>query len=171
MFWTITCRLMASIVAFLIGWTAFVVVRPTPAVSPLALEPLGRQVTAITLKRQGCTNAELECPVYDVTFRSDGTATYVGHANDEFIGTYFARYSCQDFAYLVEQLEREGFFDLPRSYPAGPVEETWVLEVATNDGLRVLTTNNWSSTPSELRALQALLDRQTFNVVWDEVEK
>ena len=169
MFWTITCRTMASIVAFMIGWAAFVVVRPLQELR--APQPVPSQITAITLKRQGCTDAALECPVFDATFRSDGTATFTGYANDEFIGTYNAQYPQRDFAYLVEQFQRERFFDLPRVYPAGPVEDTIVLEVSTTDGTRVLTTNNWDSTPAELRALQALVDRQTFNVVWDKAEK
>ena len=174
MFLTITCRVMISVVAFFIGWAAFVLVRPAPAHDAIApaVKPFGHsQVTAITLRRLGCTNAELECPVYDVTFRKDGTATYVGHANDEFIGTYTAEYPAQDFVYLVQQLERERFFDLPLFYPAGPVEDTWVVEVTTSEGSRVLRTNNWSSTPSELRAVQSLIERETFNVVWDEQEK
>ena len=171
MFWTITCRVMISIVAFLIGWAAFVIVSPAPQVSAPALQPVARQVTAITLKRKGCADAELECPVYDVTFRNDGTATFVGHVNDEFHGTYTAEYPKQDFAYLVQQLERERFFELPREYPANPVEDTWVLDVSTSDGSRVLTTNNWDSTPAELRALQALLDRQTYNVEWEKADE
>jgi hypothetical protein len=158
----ISCRIF-------IGWVAFVIVRPTQELRAV-VKPGPSQILAITLKRQGCPDAELECPVYDVTFHSDGTATYIGYANDEFIGTYTSQYSQQDFAYLVEQLQRERLFDLPHVYPAAPVEETQVLEVLTSDGSRVLTTSNWESTPAELRALQALVDRQTFEVEWEKVE-
>ena len=173
MFWTITCRVMVSVVAFFVGWAAFVLVRPAPAQNAIAPKPLAHShVTSITLKRLGCVDAELECPVFDVTFRNDGTATFVARANNEdFKGTYTAEYPLEDFAYLVQQLDRERFFELPLVYPAAPVEDTWVLEVTTTDGARVLTTNNWSSTPAELRALEALIERQSFNVVWDEQEK
>ncbi len=168
MFWTMTCRVIVSFVAFFVGWAAFVIVRPVQVLR--APKPVASQISAITFKRQGCSNAELECPVYDVTFRSDGTATYFGYANDEFIGTFTAKYPQRNFAFLVEQLQRERFFDLPKFYPAGPVEETMVLEVSTNEGSRVLTTNNWDSTPSELRALHALVDYQTYVVEWDEAK-
>lgn len=168
-FWSITCRVLVSVVAFLIGWAAFVIVKPTEELRAVN-NPGASQILAITLKRQGCVDAELECAVYDATFRSDGTATFIGYANDEFIGTYTSQYSPRDFEYLVEQFQRERFFDLPRVYPAAPVEETQVLEVLTTDGGRVLTTSNWDSTPAELRALQALVHRQTFEVEWEKVE-
>jgi len=169
MFWTMTCRVIVSVVAFFVGWAAFVIVRPAQELrSP---KPAASQISAIRFKRQGCSNAELKCPVYDVTFRSDGTATFIGYANDEFIGTFTAEYPHRNFAFLVEELQRERFFDLPQFYPAGPVEETMVLEVSTDEGSRALTTNNWDTTPAELRALHALIDYQTFVVEWDEVQK
>jgi hypothetical protein len=168
MFWTMTCRVIAAVVAFLIGWAAFVIVRPAQDLR--SLKTGERQISAITLKRQGCSNAELKCPVYDVTFRSDGTATYIGYANDDFIGTFTTAYPQRNFAFLAEELQRERFFDLPQFYAGGPVEETMVLEVSTNEGSRVLTTTNWNNTPVELRTLHALVDYQTFIVVWDEVK-
>src|SRR5689334_14306235 len=112
MFRTIACRAMVSLVAFSIGCAAFVLMRPTPAQNAIApaLKPLAHsQVTAITFRRQGCTDVERKCPVYDVTFRNDGTATYIGYANDDFIGTFTAEYPQRNFAFLVEQLEREDF--------------------------------------------------------------
>jgi hypothetical protein len=167
MFWTITRRVIVSVVAFFVGWTAFVIVRPT---QELRTAKSGEsQVLAITLKRQGC--AERNCPVYEATFRGDGTATYVGYANDDFIGTYTGYFSPREFAFLVDQLRRQNFFEMPGVSPAGPVDETMVLEVLTKEGTRVLTTHNWDSTPAELHALQELIDYQTFVVEWDEVQK
>ena len=168
MFWTMSCRVLVSIVAFFVGWAAFVIVRPGEDLR--ALKPGASQISAITFKRQGCSDAELRCPVYDVTFRNDGTATYIGYANDDFIGTFTADYPQRNFAFLVEEVQREKFFDLPQVYPVGPVEETMVLEVSTNEGTRVMTTHNWNSTPAELRTLHALVDYQTFVVEWDEVK-
>ena len=169
MFWTTTCRVMVSIVAFLIGWAAFVIVSPMQNVSPP--KPVANQVSAITFKRRGCADAERKCPVYEMTLRGDGTATYVGYANDDFTGAFTAEYPQRNFAFLVGQLEREKFFDLPRVYRAGPVEETMVLEVSTSEGTRVLTTYNWEGTPSRLRALQELVDYQAYVVEWEGVAK
>lgn len=169
MFWTISRRLMASLVAFFVGWGVFQVVRPVERLR--AVESPGIQILAITLKAKGCADAELECRVYDATFWSDGTGTYVGYANvDDWKGTFKSDFEQREFAYLVEQLERHRFFELPDYYASDSVEETVVLEVLTNEGLRVVTTHNWRSTPNELRVIQALIDHQICQTGWERVE-
>lgn len=166
--WTIACRVIASIVTFLIGWTVFAIASPTP--EELQLPELTRRVLAITLKRQGCSDAERECPVYDATYRSDGTCTYVGYANDEFIGKYEGDYNPQDFTDLVEQINKQGFFDLPLVFPTSPATETTTIEVVTDDGTRIVTTYNWASTPSGLRSLQALIEEQAYAADWEKAD-
>lgn len=142
---TITCRVIASILAFLVGCAVFEIARPTE---------------------------ELRCPnpslVFDATFRSDGTCTFIGYANDAFIGKYEGEYSLEDFAYMVEQVEKQGFFELPLALATGPVEETVAVEVITSDGAKRLTTQNWASTPSGLRALQAVIEQETYEVDWED---
>ena len=167
MLWTMTCRVIVSVVTFLIGFTVFQIATPS---EELRLPEPSRQVKAITLKRQGCSDAERKCPVYDTTLRSDGTATYNGYANDEFIGNYEGEYDQKDFAYLVDQVNKQGFFELPLALPASPIRETTTVEVSTTDGRTIVTTYNWASTPSGLRALQAMIEQQTYEVVWNEVE-
>jgi hypothetical protein len=167
MLWSMTCRVIVSVVTFFIGFTVFQVARPTeehPAPKPAA------QILAITLKRHGCSDAERKCPVYEATFRSDGTSSYIGYANDNFIGKYEGTYDPKDFVYLVEQIEQQGFFELTSAFPTGPVEETTGLEVVTSEGVKLVTTNNWSSTPSGLRALQAMIEQQTYEAEWEEVD-
>lgn len=160
---TITCRVMASILAFVVGCAVFEVVRPT---EELRLPEPKSQILSISLKRQGCSDAERKCPVFDATFRSDGTGTFIGYANDAFIGKYEAQY--EDFAYLAEQVEKQGIFDLPLGLATGPVEERVTVEVVTTDGVKRLTTQNWASTPSGLRALQAVIEQETYEVDWED---
>jgi uncharacterized protein DUF6438 len=165
MLFTITYRVIASLLAFLVGCAVFEIKRPT---EELRLPEPKSQIVSIGLHRQGCSDAEPKCPVFDVTFRSDGTCTFVGYANDEFIGRYEGEYKVEDFAYLADQVKKQGFFELPIVAPAGPVEETVAVEVITTDSAKRVTTYNWASTPSELRALQAVLEHETYEVEWED---
>ncbi len=51
------------------------------------------------------------------------------------------------------------------------MEETTGVEIVTNEGTRVVTTYNWASTPAGLRALQALIEQQTYEADWEKVEE
>jgi Domain of unknown function (DUF6438) len=160
---TITCRVIASILAFFVGCAVFEIARPT---EELRLPEPKSQILSIRLRRQGCSDAD--CPVFDVTFRSDGTCEFIGYANDEFIGKYEGEYNPEDFAYLADQVNKQGFFELPLAMPAGPLEETVAVEVITLDSAKRLTTQNWAGTPSGLRALQVVIEQQTYEVEWEE---
>jgi hypothetical protein len=129
-----------------------------------------REVQAIKMESFGCTDAELECPVFEVTLRSDGTASYVGYANDSFIGKFQGQISRADFECLVEEIENHEFFDMPEHFERDPVLETITLEVVTNEGSHRVTSYSWDSMPSELRALHALLQYQPYYINWDKVK-
>jgi len=166
--WTMTCRVIASVVTFLVGWAVFAIFEPAEEIRRLP-EPT-RHISAITLKRLGCADAERQCAVYEATFWSDGTGRYVGYANDDYIGEYKGKFNLNDFDSMVEQINKQRFFDLPPAFSTTPTLETTTVEVVASDGVRVVTTYNWLSTPSGLRALQALLEQQTYEVDWEKVE-
>ena len=168
MMWTMTCRVIASIVTFLIGWTVFAIARPSEEIQRLP-EPT-RHISAITLKRLGCTDAERKCPVFEATYRSDGTCRYFGYANDDYIGEYKGDFNPHDFAYIADQINKQGFFELPPAFRDSSVRETTTVEVVASDGVWVVTTYNWASTPSGLRALQSLIEQQAYESEWEKVE-
>lgn len=167
---TISCRVIASLVAFLCGCGVSSITRPAETLPP---PPASRtaEISAITLKHQGCADAELKCAVYDVTFRSDGTATYTAYANDDFIGAHTATYPKQDFANIARYVEQEHFFAMPSAIRIGPVDETIVFQVDTSEGSRTVTTYNWPSTPPGLRTLHALAYHFVYQLKWEEVEQ
>ena len=105
MFWSMSRRAIAATVAFFIGLTLFHIVRPLEKVESVPLP--AREITSITLKRLGCTDVEMKCPVYEATFRRDGTASYNGYANDEFIGKYTGTVEYDEFVRLAEQIETQ----------------------------------------------------------------
>jgi hypothetical protein len=163
MFWTIGRRAIASIVGFSLGWIVFQIVRPADVD---VLQPPAIEISSITIRHQGCVDAELECQVNDVTFHSNGLAVYMGHANDDYIGKFTGYIDQQEFQYLVAQLHQQRFFELSQHYASTPADEEIVFEVVTNEGLRRVTTHNWITTPTELRILHALVDEQVYHVEW-----
>lgn len=168
MFRTMGRRAIASIVGFFLGWAVFLIV--TPVKSLPVVEAPARQISSITLKHQGCTDPHQKCPVYDLSFHSDGSAIYTGYADDDFMGKHTAFISPQDYKYLTEQLEKQRFAEMPQYYGADPTEEIIVLEVVTHEGPRRVTAYNWASTPFELRALHALVAEQVYHMDWYEAE-
>lgn len=167
MFSPMTRRAIAATVAFFIGWTVFQIVTPVQEVAMPDMPDL--QIRSITLRHQGCSDAELKCEVYEVTFRSDGTATYIGYANNEdFIGKFKGLIGEADYHHLVAQIEKQQFFEFPSDYNTDEAEEEIKIEVLTDEGLRSVRFNNWSSTPIELRVLDALIAEQSYHMYWDE---
>ena len=168
MMWTMTCRVIASVVTFLIGWTVFAIARPSEEIHQLS-EPI-LEISAITLRRQGCSDAERKCPVFEATYRSDGTCSYFGYANDDYIGEYKGNYNRQDFIYMEQQIYKQEFFELPVAFSDSSVTETTTVEVLTSEGTRRVTTYNWFSTPPGLRAFQALIEQQSYEANWEKVD-
>ena len=162
----VLCHATASLVAFFVGWTVFAI---TPRVVELpVVQPPARKISEIRIKHLGCPDAELKCSVSEANFRSTGKAAFIGYANDEFIGRYEANYPPQDFASLAEQIEQQGFFDMPVEFQSDAIEEKIVIEVVTDEGLNSVTTYNWSTSPVRLRVVQALVDYETYRLTWDE---
>ena len=169
MLWTISSRVIAAVLGFVLGCTVFQVARPLTELP--AIEQPARQISSITLRRQGCSDPAMECSVYDVTFRGDGSGTFIGYKNNgDYDGKFNPIFDPRDFTMLVQEFEKQHFFDLPLHYAAVPDEETVVLEVVTSDGVRVMTTHNWAGTPSELRVLQSLVDYQSYQMNWADAE-
>jgi len=167
MLWTISRRLVASLVGLLLGWTVFHVVRPVAKLPAAERAPV--QISAITLKRLGCSDASLECPVYEMTLRKDGTGTFIGYKNNgEYDGKFITTFSLRDFTILAKQFEEQGFFEMRQPPATSPQQEEVVLEVETNEGERVITTDNWLNTPTKLRVLYGLIDLQGCQVTWTE---
>jgi len=106
-----------------------------------------------------------------VTLRSDGTGSYIGYANDDLIGKFEGRVPDEDFEYLVDEVEKQKFFELPAQFERNAVLETITVEVVTNEGSHRVTSYNWNSIPGNLRALEALIQYQAYYIDWDEVKE
>lgn len=168
MFRTMVRRGIASIVGFFLGWTVFQIVRPLENVPRVESPPV--QIVEIKLQSFGCADAELECPVFDMTLRRDGTGSFEGHANHWLKGRFEGTFSEQDFRYLADEFQRQGFFQLPQHYSAEAVDETIAVEVLTTEGSHRVTSYSWESMDGALRSLHARLWYEHYYVDWDEVK-
>jgi hypothetical protein len=163
----IACRILVSIVTFLLGLTC----GPSPSNSK-GIPPVGshsRYISEIRLQRQGCVDPSFECRKYDVTFNRDGTAQFFGYENSpDFLGGWHTRLKVGDFERLVQLLEKERFFDLKVEYGKDWVDEKQTITVVTNDGIRTVTAYNSVDIPPELWTITGMLDYQVFDLCWDE---
>jgi hypothetical protein len=166
----LACRVIASIVAFLCGCGASGIVNPPVQTVPPAETRMG-EITSITFKTHGCADESLKCPAFEATFRSDGTATYIGKANDEYPGLSVGKFAQRDFAALADEMRRQKFFDMPRVMESTYVDETIVLEVVGSEGSHTVTTYNWPQTPVELRKLLAVVHYQILETPYELVKE
>ena len=145
MWWNITYRVIASVVTFLIGCAVFAIATPTER-----LPEDTHQIRSITLSRLRCPVAGPDCKALIATFRSDGTCNYVTYAHGHHESTFTGDFNPQSFTPIIEQINRQGFFELPLVSPASPGTETTTIEVVTSNGTRLIASYDWATRPLDL---------------------
>lgn len=101
------------------------------------VEGYGGQITSVSLQRGACFG---RCPVYDVTLRADGTATWNGESFVDRLGRQEAQIDLNDYGRLVRFLERAGFFGWEPEYVAGNITDlpNYYLTAVTNSEARTV---------------------------------
>ena len=120
----------------------------------------------IQLERTECYGS---CPSYVITFRRDGTATYVGRSHVEKVGKYSGRVSGFDFGKLCWAIEKFDLWNLkPKTFESGTVDHPTTT-------LRILKRNNETPTeiledglpgPIELWVVQNSIDILASKITW-----
>jgi len=119
---------------------------------------------SISLARRGCFGT---CPVYSVTIRADGGATYTGERNATRIGTYSGRTYFGDFAQLAMFIERSGFMKLSDRYTAPHTDdETVVVTVVMRDGTTKTVSDYGRYGPPDLWILERAIDGVIEEMKW-----
>ena len=144
MWWTITYRVIASIVTFLVGCACFAIATPT---EELRLPENTHQIKSVTLSQGRCFVAGQKCNTLIATFRSDGTCNYVTYADDDHVSTFTGDFNPQDLTHLIEKINKQGSLELPLISPASSVTETTSIEVVSGDETRFVATYNWTTAP------------------------
>lgn len=125
--------------------------------------------TAVSLARTGCFGT---CPVYTVTIRNDGTATYMGERGVPRVGKFTGQIAVAAFGQLSLMVERAGFMDLDERYAAPWTDdETIITTVTPRIGSPKSVLNYGRFGPPELWALERTIIGLVEDVGWVEAVK
>ncbi len=124
----------------------------------------GEQITEITLERTACFGS---CPMYKVTLRRDGTATYVGRRFVERLGTYKGQ--IHGFERLAQLAEARGYFNLNNRYTVRATDLPSTVTSVVRNGRRKTVTNYGDSGPVELWGIETAIDGLVANTKWEKV--
>ena len=124
----------------------------------------GEQITEVTLERTACFGT---CPIYTITLRRDGTATYVGRNFVERKGTYTAK--VYGFDRLAELIESRGYFNLKDSYTVRVTDLPSTVTSVVRAGRRKTIRNYGNSGPVELWGIEKAIDGMVANTKWEKV--
>lgn len=124
----------------------------------------GEQITEVTLERTACFGT---CPVYKITLRRDGTATYVGREFVERKGTYSGK--IYGFERLAQLIESRGYFNLKENYTVNATDLPSTLTSVVRAGRRKSVTNYGDTGPVELWGIETAIDGMVTNIKWQKV--
>lgn len=136
---------------------------PSSSIPPISSH--SNHISEITLSHRGCYGP---CPIYDVTLRSNGTATLMGHRYVERLGSYHAKPYQFDFDRLAYLIQAQGFFEFEDKYAQGWVDAEVVTTIAVRDGKRkTVTTYNSGEPPEALWAIDAVIRDVVSKIEWE----
>lgn len=124
----------------------------------------GEQITEVTLERTACFGP---CPIYKVTLRRDGTATYEGQQFVERKGTYNG--TIYGFERLAQLIESRGYFNLKENYTINATDLPSALTSVVRAGRRKTITNYGDQGPVELWGIETAIDGIVANTKWQKV--
>lgn len=122
------------------------------------------QITEITLERTACFGT---CPMYTLTLRRDGTATYVGREYVERKGTYKGK--IYGFDRLAQLVQSRGYFNLKDEYTVNATDLPSAITSVVRSGRRKTIRNYGESGPVELWGIEVAIDGMIANTKWEKV--
>lgn len=141
----------------------FLLITPLAASAPPLASHDKTQITEITLERTPCFGT---CPVYSVTLRRDGTATYVGKNYVERMGTY--KGTVRQFDRLAELLISRGYFGLKDKYAVNWTDMATVKTSVVMNGKRKTISNYGDAGPVELWGIEMAIDAVADQIKWEK---
>ena len=135
---------------------------PDPAEAPAAY-------VVASIRRTSCYG---NCPAYEATLLSDGTATYVGKHNVPKIGTFQARVDAAMMDKLRTAIFSHHYLDLNEEYPTTgrTISDFPTTYTAVQlDGHRHAVKNNHDA-PEALRDFEGFLDVFFAGLFWEKIQ-
>jgi hypothetical protein len=124
-------------------------------------------ISEISLERTGCFG---NCPIYKVTLRRDGTATYLGKRFSRRDGVFHGKLG-YGFERLAEFLYQQGFFNLDENYSAPFTDLDTAIVTVVSDGKTKAVTDYGSAAPVELWGLEKLIDSISEEITWKQEKR
>jgi hypothetical protein len=121
------------------------------------------KIQSVSLQRGPCYG---RCPVYEVTFASDGAAIWHGESFIERIGDYRGELDEADFERLALFIEQCGFFDWDDEY-AAPVTDNPSHDLRVARGSEVKHVHQYGTDePADFWTVATLIDGLALHVEW-----
>lgn len=122
------------------------------------------EIAEISVEHTACPGP---CAVYKVTIKSDGTATFVGTANVDRLGTYTAR--IYEFPLLAEAVQSRNFPRLQDKYTSLRSDGGHIITTAIYvSGQRKVIDNYAYAGPQVLWEMQTLIDGAAAEARWQK---
>jgi Domain of unknown function (DUF6438) len=126
-------------------------------------------VTEISLERTGCYGY---CPMYTVTLRSNGRASYEGRANVKHVGKFSGSIPVASFEFLAKVALELGAFDrLPSDISCAITDNPTVFLALARDGERRVISHYapGRAGPASLALLEQAIDIFSDQIAWKRV--
>ena len=150
-------------------WTASIVVLLVfvGIVCAFARQPNAKSqnaVTEVSIEHTACYG---QCPMYKLTLRHDGTATFVGVRNVSKIGTYTAYVG--SFNQLVQAVEHRGFQRFQPDCTSGVTDLPHTITTVVQPGHRKTVASDIVGEPQALWEIQTLIDGTVAEAHWKKI--
>lgn len=122
---------------------------------------------SITLSRSPCFG---DCPVYDVTLRSDGKATLKSNQYLDEIGTFEGEVNIFSYGKLCYLMDRLEFSKFQPQYEANWTDATTVTITASTKDCEITVSDYSEIGPVELWAIQQTIDNIRHEIEWKRVD-
>ena len=120
-------------------------------------------ITEVSIERTACYGP---CPVYKVTLRREGTATFVGSSHVDRIGTYKANFG--GFDRLAQAIERRDYRHFKDHYTAPVTDLPHTITTVVQAG-RHKTVDDYVNGPQGLWEIETLIDGAVAQAHWRKI--
>jgi hypothetical protein len=120
-------------------------------------------ITSVTLRRGACFGT---CPIYEVTLRSDGTATWDGERFVDRLGHFEGHVDVNDFDRLAQFIERADFAAWAPEHLANVTDlPDYVLTVVSGTAAKTVRQNGVDE-PKDFWVIAEVVDGLACEIAW-----
>ena len=128
------------------------------------LEPPNTDITEIGLERGPCFG---QCPAYTVFVKSDGTFRYRGEEYVPRKGSFTGEVNRTEFLRLAQFISDVGYLNLKDNYSVAATDLPTTFSTVVKRGERKVIRNYGNAGPSQLWAVECLIDGLLDSAHWD----